>query len=123
MIIAFSTVCSSSRILPSQGWAFSFSLASSVRAHGLFTVDVGIFRDEYLGERYDILRSLPQGRDLYVDRIDTIQQVLAELLFLYHLLQVPVRGADQADIDGIGVLLPTRTMLRRCKAVSNLACR
>ena len=33
-------------------------------------------------------------------RIDTIQQVLAELLFLYHLLQVPVRGADQADIDG-----------------------
>lgn len=43
---------------------------------------------------------LPQGRDLYVYRIDTIQQVLAELLFLYHLLQVPVRGADQADIDG-----------------------
>ena len=33
-------------------------------------------------------------------RIDTIQQVLSELLFLYHLLQVPVRGADQADIDG-----------------------
>ena len=65
----------------------------------------------------------PQGRDLYVYRIDTIQQVLAELLFLYHLLQVPVRGADQADIDGDRGIATYRTMLRRCKAVSNLACK
>ena len=79
---------------------FQLFLGVVGKGHGLFTVDIGIFRDEYLGKRYDILRPLPQGRDLYVYRIDTIQQVLAELLFLYHLLQVPVRGADQADIDG-----------------------
>ena len=102
---------------------FQFFLGVVGESHGLFTIDVGIFRDEYFGKRYDILRPLPQGRDLYVYRIDTIQQVLAELLFLYHLLQVPVRGADQADIDGDRGIATYRTMLRRCKAVNNLACK
>ena len=51
-----------------------------------------------LGEFSNILRAFPQGRDIELNDIQTIEQVLSKLLLLHHRQEVLISGSDQPDI-------------------------
>ena len=75
-------------------------------------------------QRYDVIRPFAQRRDMQVNGVDAIEQVFPKKFFSDHGVEVSVRGAKETDMDRYGgVLLPTRTMLRCCRAVSSLACK
>ena len=80
------------------GLLLQFILCIRAEAHGGFTVDIAIFCQEYFSQRNNVFRTFAEGRYFYMYCVDTIQKVLTELLFLYHLLQIAVGGTDQADI-------------------------
>lgn len=79
--------------------------------------------DEKFCKGDDVFGPLAQRGYLEVYRIDAVQQVLAE--FAFATISGRLRFVAQISrmSTGMGVLLPTRTMLRRWMAVSSLACR
>ena len=52
-----------------------------------------------LGQWDNILFPFAQGRNFHMNGIDAVEQVFPEFAFRYHLLQVPVRGTYQSDIN------------------------
>ena len=61
----------------------------------------GMLRGEVVDHRHeilDVLRPLPQGRQLHGEGTEAKQQVLSELAALDHGIQIPVRGRDQSEI-------------------------
>ena len=51
-----------------------------------------------LGEFSNILRTFPQGRDIELNDIQTIEQVLSKLVLLHHRQEVSISGGDQPDV-------------------------
>src|SRR5690606_34743587 len=60
----------------------------------------GIVLQEKVSQQRDVFKAITQWRDFNFDGVDTVQQVLTETGFLYHLIQRHVRGADQSNVDG-----------------------
>src|SRR5262249_30047565 len=54
--------------------------------------------NEMPGEFSDILRTFPQGRDIELDDIQTIEQIFPKLVLLHHRDEVSVSGGDQPDV-------------------------
>ena len=55
--------------------------------------------DEVLGEHFDIVLPVPQGRELNRQYVESIEEILAELAFFDHFLQVPIRRGYDAHVD------------------------
>ena len=55
-------------------------------------IEIGVFLDELLGERYYLILALAQWWQVEADGVHAIEQVLAECTFPHHLLQVAVGG-------------------------------
>ena len=62
----------------------------------------GITVQKIIGQQQDIISPFAEWRDMQLDRIDPVQQILPESSFLYHRMDVHIRGRDQPDIDRHG---------------------
>ena len=62
-----------------------------------------IFRIERMeklrGQRYDVLPTFPQRRNVDMDDVKPVIQVAPERPLLYHVPQIPVRRSNKTDID------------------------
>ena len=67
-------------------------------AHGLLLLAADL-ADEMLDEQRDVIDALAQRRQQDGDDVEPIVEVVAELPFLHHLLEVAVRRGDDAHID------------------------
>ena len=52
-----------------------------------------------IGEQVDIARSFAQRRHMHVDDVEAEQEVFPEGAATHLLIEIPVRGGKQADID------------------------
>src|SRR5437870_806059 len=60
---------------------------------------VTVLREEVLDERRDVLLAFAQRRHVDVDDVESVKEVVAELVLLDLLLEVLVRRAHDADVD------------------------
>ena len=51
-----------------------------------------------LNKEWDVLAALAEGRQVQIDEVDAIEEVLAEGLVLHHRPQVGIRGTNHPDI-------------------------
>ncbi|GFI00585.1 hypothetical protein IMSAGC004_02993 [Bacteroidaceae bacterium] len=71
----------------------------SVKADDIaFQFPVRNFAEE-LSQRHDVLLTVAQRRDGYLEVVQAVQQVLPETLFMDRLLQILVGGGDDADVE------------------------
>ncbi len=61
--------------------------------------------DEVLDEQWDVVAALAEGRQVYGDHTQAIEQVVAESAGLNQLGQRAVGGGDDADIDVDGAII------------------
>ena len=76
-MIARSTVCSSSRMLPGQAWPMSVSMADVDTSVTGRWCCVEVFLDEVLNEIGDVLHPL-RGRERNLEDIQTVEEVLSK---------------------------------------------
>ncbi len=65
---------------------------------GLAPVGLGVHLQEVPGQRLDVLRPGPQRRQPHRHHVEPVEEVLAELALLHHLLERPVRGRHEAHV-------------------------
>src|SRR5271165_2354926 len=59
--------------------------------------------EEVRGERWNVFLAFAQWRQLQVDHVEAVEEILAELAFLDHFRQVSVGGRHDARLDGYPV--------------------
>ena len=59
---------------------------------------------EHLRQRYDIFLPLPERRQIDMNSVDPVVQILPEPSLTDQLLQIHICGADQTDIDGLRLI-------------------
>ena len=84
------------------GPAVAQELFLSFLCHFLGPASRGIVGDEEIHQGKDVVCSLPQGRNQYVEDIQAVEEIFSELLRLDSLLQVPVCRGDDPDLDRDG---------------------
>src|SRR5262249_7760103 len=65
---------------------------------------LGKFQQKLLGQQRNIVAPVAQSRQVHLHYVESVVQILAEFALLYHLAQISVRGAHQADIDANGLV-------------------
>ena len=75
--------------------------------HGTFQFIVG-YLTEKLRQRHDVLLTVTQRWNYYLEVVQTVQQVLPETFFNDSLFQILVGGGDDADIEALVRLVRTR---------------
>ena len=90
--------CSSSRTLPFQGWERRRSRTPAERLRGRLLVAGGELLQEVVAEERDVVGALAQGRDADDDRVDAVEEVLAEGAGGDAGLEVLVGRGDQAEV-------------------------
>ena len=73
-----------------------------------YAIGVGIFGGEVLGQELDVLGPVSQGRNLDVDHVEPVEQILPHGAIADGLLEVAVGGGDQPDVhfDRLGAADP-----------------
>ncbi|SVK48402.1 Uncharacterized protein conserved in bacteria [Acinetobacter baumannii] len=66
---------------------------------GLYAQLLGGDLQEVARQPRDVFPALAQRRQVYADHVQAVEQILAELAFLYPQFQVLVRGGDDAHVD------------------------
>ena len=59
-----------------------------------------------IGQRRDIFQPFPQRGHLQGDDIDPVEKIIPKLVFLDELREVPMGGAEQAEVCGNGFAPP-----------------
>src|ERR1044071_5097317 len=97
---ALRRVLRSSRMLPGQGCCSSICMPSRSTAEPTApSSSTCCFRKKLTSSGMSSLRSRSAGR-MDGGVVEAIVEVLAELFFFHRPFQVPVRGGDDADVDG-----------------------
>ena len=60
--------------------------------------------DKVVGQVFDVFLAFAEWRNLHGNHVETVVEVFAETLLGDFLLQVPVCGRDDADIDVLGLV-------------------
>src|SRR6266536_4297806 len=63
-----------------------------------FAALLGVVLEKMAGQERDIFHSLPQGREMDGDHIQTVVQILAKIPFAHRFTQVVVRGGNDANV-------------------------
>ena len=61
------------------------------------------FDQEMINKQRNVLTAFTQGRQVEVDKVDAVEEVLAERMFHDHCLQVGICGTDHAHISPAGM--------------------
>ena len=78
-------------------------------SHATFQFIVGNLTEE-LRQRHDVLLTVTQGRNSYLEVVQTVQQILSETFFNDRFLQILVGGGDDADIEALVRLVTYRAV-------------
>ena len=95
---ARSITFSSSRTLPGQSYAIITSSALGHQLEAGLAVLLAVLLDEVLHEQRNVVLAIAQRRQLHVDDVQPVEQILAEPSFLHQLPEIDVRRSDDAHV-------------------------
>jgi hypothetical protein len=112
---------SSSRTLPGQSYAISTSSDPDQLETGL-PILFAVLLDEVLREQGNIVLAIAQRRQLHVDDVQAVEQILAEASLVHQLRRSPLVAAMMRTSTLMTSMPPSRMNSRSCMTRSSLAC-